>query len=131
MNRREALELLIALPILAGCGSGYRSFAVKEDGDLLIVDIVNFPQTGIATVRSKRFTYPIIVFRESSGAFSAFLAECTHKGCELQPEGSVLVCPCHGSEFASNGRVLTGPATKNLLQFRTTAFKDSLHIHLS
>lgn len=131
MNRREALELLVTLPILAGCGGGYRSFAVKEEGDLLIVDIANFPQAGIATVRSKRFAFPIYVFRESNGTFSAFLAECTHKGCELQLEGSVMVCPCHGSEFAANGRVLNGPATQNLLQFRTTALMEKLHIHLS
>lgn len=42
-------------------------------------------------------------------------AQCSHLGCEIKilKEGK-LICPCHGSQFDLQGRVLKGPATKNL-----------------
>ncbi len=45
----------------------------------------------------------------------AFLGLCTHLGCRLQlMAGGQLVCPCHGSAFGSDGRVVRGPALKPL-----------------
>lgn len=45
----------------------------------------------------------------------ANLLLCTHKNCELMSSGNFLVCPCHGSEFDQNGKVLAGPAMIDLL----------------
>lgn len=41
---------------------------------------------------------------------------CPHKGCQVDwKEGEKkFVCPCHGSKFAPNGKVLEGPASKPL-----------------
>lgn len=40
---------------------------------------------------------------------------CTHLGCvpNRDPEGGWL-CPCHGSKYDASGRVIRGPAPKNL-----------------
>ncbi len=40
---------------------------------------------------------------------------CTHLGCvpNRDPEGGWL-CPCHGSQYDASGRVIRGPAPKNL-----------------
>lgn len=35
---------------------------------------------------------------------------CTHMGCILDLSGNKLLCPCHGSEFSLDGKVLEGPA---------------------
>jgi len=42
---------------------------------------------------------------------------CTHLGCvpTKKPEG--WFCPCHGSRYDNSGRVLRGPAPKNLYLF--------------
>uniref|UniRef100_UPI00321743E4 QcrA and Rieske domain-containing protein n=1 Tax=uncultured Draconibacterium sp. TaxID=1573823 RepID=UPI00321743E4 len=42
-------------------------------------------------------------------------ARCTHLGCTINSAtNGKLVCPCHGSEYDFNGKVLKGPAYKNL-----------------
>jgi cytochrome b6-f complex iron-sulfur subunit len=38
-------------------------------------------------------------------------ATCTHLGCLVKPAQAGFECPCHGSQFAANGAVTTGPAT--------------------
>jgi len=44
-----------------------------------------------------------------------FSSHCTHLGCKIDKlDGEHLVCPCHGSEYDLNGKVIKGPAYKNL-----------------
>ena len=39
---------------------------------------------------------------------------CTHMGCVPNKEGPGWVCHCHGSQYDDSGRVVHGPAPKNL-----------------
>ena len=50
------------------------------------------------------------------GAAGVAAAVCPHAGCvpNAQPGGLGWICPCHGSEFDTSGRVTRGPATANL-----------------
>jgi Rieske Fe-S protein len=52
------------------------------------------------------------VSRDSSGALHAVSPTCTHMGCTVawNEAESTWDCPCHGSRFAADGRVLHGPA---------------------
>ena len=62
----------------------------------------------------------VLVARTGSDTFAALSATCTHEGCAITGfSGSSFVCPCHGSQFDAAGRVLNGPATRALPQFRT------------
>src|SRR3954467_4616326 len=58
----------------------------------------------------------LVVTRDASGAVHAVSATCTHQGCTVgPPDGGVVGCPCHGSQFdAVTGKVLRGPATRPL-----------------
>ena len=61
------------------------------------------------------FYEPVIVSKEK-GQIKVFSAKCTHLGCIInKTENDVLVCPCHGSQYAFNGTAVKGPA-KNPLQ---------------
>lgn len=39
---------------------------------------------------------------------------CTHLGCVPNRDATGWLCPCHGSVYDNSGRVLSGPAPKNL-----------------
>lgn len=57
----------------------------------------------------------VVAYRHGDGRVQAWAARCTHLGCRLDRviDGAV-VCPCHGSRFDEQGRVLNGPAAKPL-----------------
>jgi len=40
---------------------------------------------------------------------------CTHLGCVPLRKKKGWVCPCHGSVYDNSGRILSGPAPKNLI----------------
>jgi cytochrome b6-f complex iron-sulfur subunit len=62
-----------------------------------------------------------LLARTGENAFSAIDAVCSHQSCTVSgADGSAYVCPCHGSRYDRNGRVLNGPATAALRQFQTT-----------
>ena len=58
-------------------------------------------------------------------------AHCTHLGCLInRVEGDKLVCPCHGSEFSTSGKVIKGPAYQPLkkVAFHFSEKKDMIVI---
>ena len=59
---------------------------------------------------------PVALFHAANGERRAVSARCTHMGCivEWNAAESSWDCPCHGSRFATDGRVLHGPAAANL-----------------
>jgi len=62
----------------------------------------------------------VLVARTSQDAFSALSSTCTHQGCAITGySGQTFVCPCHGAQFDSSGRVLSGPAPTALRQYST------------
>ncbi|HKO18221.1 MAG TPA: Rieske 2Fe-2S domain-containing protein, partial [Acidobacteriaceae bacterium] len=58
----------------------------------------------------------IAVYRDDAGALHACSAVCTHLGCVVawNPTEKSWDCPCHGSRFSPEGKVLNGPAAANL-----------------
>src|SRR4051794_24087243 len=58
----------------------------------------------------------VAAYRDDGGTLHAVSAVCTHLGCQVQWNGAERSwdCPCHGSRFGPDGRVLQGPAVKGL-----------------
>jgi glycine/D-amino acid oxidase-like deaminating enzyme/nitrite reductase/ring-hydroxylating ferredoxin subunit len=59
---------------------------------------------------------PVAVYRDQSGEVIASSAVCVHLGCIVQwnSEEKTFDCPCHGSRFTYDGRVVNGPANRDL-----------------
>lgn len=60
----------------------------------------------------------VAVYRSPSGDLHGVSPTCTHLGCGVawNDAENTWDCPCHGSRFDVEGRVLTGPATDPLEQ---------------
>jgi cytochrome b6-f complex iron-sulfur subunit len=67
------------------------------------------------------------VQHHANGCFTAVWRVCTHGACDVEPAVSgEWYCPCHGSRFGSDGRVLQGPATRPLSAFKVVRSGDAL-----
>ena len=81
-------------------------------GDVESVDEV--PAGGGAILR--RGLEKIAVYRDEQGQAHECLAKCPHLGCVVHwnPAETTWDCPCHGSRFDPYGKVINGPANRDL-----------------
>ncbi|MCE9669622.1 FAD-dependent oxidoreductase [Myxococcus stipitatus] len=58
----------------------------------------------------------VAVYREPDGTAHAVSPVCTHLGCHVHWNGAERSwdCPCHGARYSPTGKVLNGPAMKDL-----------------
>jgi Rieske Fe-S protein len=58
----------------------------------------------------------IALYRDERGTLHAVNPVCTHAKCIVQWNNTEKSwdCPCHGARYTADGRVLTGPASKDL-----------------
>jgi Rieske Fe-S protein len=59
---------------------------------------------------------PVGVYRDDDGTVHAVSAVCTHQGCHVTWNDAERTwdCPCHGSRFDYDGRVIDTPAVEDL-----------------
>ena len=81
-------------------------------------------------VKTDQLNFPVCIYKSGEENYTALLMECTHKGCELQPQGDFLICPCHGSEFNNKGIAQNPPAEENLRTFLITTDHENIYIQL-
>jgi Rieske Fe-S protein len=58
----------------------------------------------------------LAVYKDESGTLLRLSAACTHMKCVVawNPVEKTWDCPCHGSRFAPDGGLISGPATSPL-----------------
>ena len=59
---------------------------------------------------------PVYVVRDAAGQLAVLSAVCTHLGCSVPwiEEQNRFVCPCHKGMFDPTGKVIGGPAPRNM-----------------
>jgi len=113
---------ITSLPTIAGTAVSSSTVTVAVDsGPLAMVG-------GAAFVTSSAGN--VLVVRTAQDTFSALSSICTHENCNVTGWSSPLfVCPCHGSEYATDGTVVRGPAPRSLTKFGTSLLNNVLTIN--
>jgi Rieske Fe-S protein len=64
----------------------------------------------------RRGLHKIAVYKHANGKITKHSAICPHLKCVVHwnPTEKTWDCPCHGSRFSCDGKVLIGPAVNNL-----------------
>ncbi len=150
MERRKFIKncccTAIGLPALAAslqsCNAIYYA-NIKKETNRLVVEKSEFwrvkpaKQAGgedkkvnrsFVLVKTDQMEFPICLYKIEQNIYNASLLHCTHRGCELNVGGGIYSCPCHGSEFSVTGKVLEGPADKDLKTFKTETDNENIYI---
>ncbi len=135
MNRRKFLRQVEGLSVgaiglsLTGC-AGFYYVNAEVRGNRLMIPKAEFAKGRFVLVDAPRFQLPLYVYRLDDGGYSAVSTRCMHRGCQVEPGGDHLVCPCHGSEYTNLGAVLKGPTRLPLRRFPVTVEDDHVAIEL-
>jgi cytochrome b6-f complex iron-sulfur subunit len=85
-------------------------------------------QRKFVLIKKENGEFPLCIYKVSDDVYHTSLLKCTHNGCELNVGGGIYTCPCHGSEFSVKGKVLEGPADRDLKIFKTQTDNENIYI---
>jgi cytochrome b6-f complex iron-sulfur subunit len=127
LSRRDFLKLsirfLAGLGGLLGLGGLVRFFSYQFDpgkpSEYDLGDTASFPLGS----RNIRADIPAVIYNRA-GEIMAYSLTCTHLGCTVEENGEGFACPCHGSRYDGDGKILKGPAQKPLRRLRVEMLED-------
>jgi cytochrome b6-f complex iron-sulfur subunit len=102
--------LLSSLTVLAGVlRLAKHNVNYEESKKFKIGKPEKFPVGIVKKLEDKQ----VYIFSENDG-LHAITSVCTHLGCLVAITESGFQCPCHGSRYDREGKVIAGPAPRNL-----------------
>lgn len=120
--------------LVTGCaGAKWETKRVKAEDGTVKLDLKDYPilatAGGMAAIQPVGQKDPLLVMRIENDQFRVMSLRCPHLGCTIRwsEEEQALRCPCHGSRFGDDGRVLKGPAKKSLSHYRA-ALSDGTQV---
>ncbi|HEY7686543.1 MAG TPA: Rieske (2Fe-2S) protein [Gemmatimonadales bacterium] len=136
VSRREFVErvsvgVVGALPLVAGACAKFHYVGSGLEQGRLVVSLAEFGAGPFALVDAPNLPMPIYLYQHADGSFTAVLTRCMHRGCQVEPTGGHLVCPCHGSEYDNMGGILKGPTQFPLIRFPVETQGGNLYIALT
>ena len=137
MYRKEFIKTVGVLTVGTLGGSLISSCAVIKyaqysiDGNKLVVKKSEFSNAQKFVLLNVEGLRAAIYLRKNEDeTFTALLTQCTHKGCEVDPDYDLLSCPCHSSKYSSSGEVISPPATEPLKKFNVLEDQENIYIHI-
>ncbi len=118
------IGLALAVPFVAAILGSSRRKAKLSFADVAAVDSLPVGQPVDLTYASqttdafiqRQAMHHIWAIRTSATAVTVFSPICPHLGCsyDWDPRSRRFMCPCHGSVYTLDGRVVAGPAPRPL-----------------
>ena len=125
----RSIGAVLGTSLLTACASLVTRTVTPVDGTLRLA-LVHYPELaadgGSLNVIPKGSKDPIYVLALGDRRYAALSPICTHLGCTVEIEQARLVCPCHGSTYDREGKVLRGPAEEALASYRTALTSDGV-----
>lgn len=120
MERRRFLAAVAGSGVAAALGgcAALAATPVRLSGGRVRLAPRNHPELrtpgGFLKIRLEGSGDVFYVLALDEGDYAVLSPICTHQGCTVGVEGRNLVCPCHGSTYRRDGRVVRGPAPRPL-----------------
>jgi cytochrome b6-f complex iron-sulfur subunit len=96
--------------------------SARSDGFVAVGTVADLDGANGQILNKEAAKEPILVIRNPADPKSAIAVNptCPHKQCPVgwQASNKTFACPCHGSEFAPDGKVTKGPADKPLAKYQ-------------
>lgn len=86
--------------------------SVNRNKQVRIGKVADFPVDNYTFINE----YKLFIYRDHE-SMKAVSAVCTHLGCVILKTTEGFECPCHGSCYNDEGKVLSGPAPRALSWF--------------
>ena len=83
------------------------------------------PPGGALVFRAER----LVLMKDDGAGFYALSLICTHLGCTVTVTEDALSCPCHGSRFDRQGKVLSGPAGAPLVKLKLAEINGVIEVY--
>jgi Rieske Fe-S protein len=126
MDRRMFCTSALAAGVAMACSGGGGGSApvpapVPVSGPRTTTDTkAALLATPNGTARDYRNLGGFLLLKDATGIY-AMTTVCTHMGCTVGlPIGSLITCPCHGSQYDLAGGNQLGPAVLPLVHFQVT-----------
>ncbi|NJN06800.1 MAG: ubiquinol-cytochrome c reductase iron-sulfur subunit [Richelia sp. SL_2_1] len=137
MNRRNFLNwvsvgtIATSLPIaIAACSSKETTHTPQPQEWQNVGTSNQLNANGKLLAKNTSVGEVLVVKTSLTNNLVAVNPRCTHAGCtvEWKNDTNKFVCPCHGSEFAIDGKVIAAPATTPLKTYAVKIDGDAVLI---
>jgi cytochrome b6-f complex iron-sulfur subunit len=134
MQRKRFLSWLVWgsfgqwMALVTGCSKR----TAEPQGFAKFASILEVEESKGAILRDYFAKDPILLVQDPNDKtqYRAVNATCSHQKCIVNWNGDrqAFVCPCHGSTFGSDGKVLQGPAKEPLQTFPTRVKEKDIYV---
>lgn len=125
-----ALGSAILIGSLASCSPKLSVAKVTQKDMKFSIPESDMASTDVKLVTIRNFDYDVFVKKNDDRSYLALAMICTHAGHSLVKTGDKFYCSLHGSEFDISGKVLKGPAERNMVRLPITNNNGILEITL-
>ena len=124
LTRRAFLKLGLLISSVASAW-GIAKFLSYEAPQEVLLSFITLNQPNTYPLGSVIYIREVKAWliRDNEG-FYAVSSICTHLGCAINLGEEQFNCPCHGSQYDLNGKVITGPAASPLPGFEVYLSDD-------